>query len=124
MQTPYSLAAGFGLYDPFGDGGTMHYGVDLAGKRNDPIYSATAGTVTKVFYDSTGGNQIWIQSGKYTFVYAHMSKKAIPHVGDSVSIGTQIGTMGDTGKVTGVHLHFEIRDASGTSLDPSEILDF
>lgn len=124
LKTAYSVSAGFGLYDPFGDGGTMHYGVDLAGKRNDPIYSATTGKVIKVFYDSIGGNQLWIQSGNYTFVYAHMNRKAIVYVGDTVSIGTQVGYMGDTGKVTGVHLHFEIRDSSGTSLDPSEILEF
>lgn len=124
LKTAYSVSAGFGLYDPFGDGGTMHYGVDLAGKRNDPIYSATTGKVIKVFYDSIGGNQLWIQSGNYTFVYAHMNRKAIVDVGDTVSIGTQVGYMGDTGKVTGVHLHFEIRDSSGTSLDPSEILEF
>ena len=52
-----------------------------------------------------------------------MNEKAMVNVGNTVSIGEQIGMMGDTGKVTGVHLHFEIRDPAGNVIDPREILD-
>ena len=52
-----------------------------------------------------------------------MNEKAMVNVGNTVSIGEQIGRMGDTGKVTGVHLHFEIRDSTGNVIDPREILD-
>ena len=124
LRTPYTVASRFELYDPFGTGATMHYGMDLAGRENDPIYSATAGKVTKVFYDSIGGNQLWIQTENYTFVYAHMSKTASVRVGQTVALGERVGSMGDTGKVTGVHLHFEIRDRNGRALDPSEIMEF
>lgn len=124
LQTPYRFAAGFEFYDPFGTGATMHYGVDLAGSLNDPIYSATSGIVTNVFYDSVGGNQLWIETDGYTFVYAHMNKKASVSIGQAVSISEQVGVMGMTGKVTGVHLHFEIRDRNGRALDPSEIMEF
>ncbi len=124
LQTPYVLTAGVGIYDPFGTGATMHYGVDMAGNRNDPIYSATSGTVIYSAYNSTGGNQVNIQAENgYIFIYAHMNEKAMVNVGDTVSIGEQIGRMGDTGKVTGVHLHFEIRDPAGNVIDPREILD-
>ncbi len=124
LATPYVVSAGFGMYDPFDTGSHMHYGIDLAGKAEDPILSATDGTVVNVLYNSTGGNQIIIQSGDFYFLYAHMSQRAFYDVGDTVERGDVIGTMGATGKVTGVHLHFQINNLNGNALDPSEIMDF
>ena len=124
LSTPYVVSAYFGIYDPFGTGSTMHYGTDLAGKAEDPILSATDGEVVRAFYDSIGGNQIEIKSGEFTFIYAHMSQKAFFKKGDQVKRGDVIGTMGKTGKVTGVHLHFQINDANGIPLDASEIIEF
>ena len=124
LRTPYVVSAGVGSYDPFGTGPTMHNGIDMAGTRNDPIFSATSGTVVYSAYNSIGGNQVNIRAENgYVFIYAHMNSKASVNVGDTVSIGEQIGLMGDTGKVTGVHLHFEIQDPYGNIIDPSEILD-
>ena len=64
------------------------------------------------------GNYVMIyhSNGAYT-LYAHMSSLAVS-VGQTVTQGQVIGYVGDTGWATGPHLHFEIRNASGSTEDP------
>ena len=59
---------------------------------------------------------IYHSNGAYT-LYAHMSSLAVS-VGQTVTQGQVIGYVGDTGWATGPHLHFEIRNASGSTEDP------
>jgi murein DD-endopeptidase MepM/ murein hydrolase activator NlpD len=89
--------------------------VDFGGKTGTPIRAAAAGTVIVAkgsgAYNGGFGNMIVIshENGSQT-LYAHLSKVQVT-VGDSVDQGEQIGLMGNTGKSTGPHLHFEAHNA-------------
>ena len=86
-----------------------HLGVDLGGRRGDPIYAATSGTVV---YAGTGfhgyGKMILVAyNKKWATLYAHMNRLRV-RTGWRVRAGQRIGDMGRTGYATGVHLHFEL----------------
>lgn len=90
-----------------------HTGIDFvpygSTPANPPLYSVCNGTVHSITYDGTLGNQILIQdstTGNY-WRYCHMQSASTLRVGDSVNTNTQVGVMGATGNVTGVHLHLE-----------------
>ncbi|MEN9649175.1 MAG: hypothetical protein RL094_142 [Candidatus Parcubacteria bacterium] len=89
-----------------------HNGVDLASALGTPIRAAAAGTVViSKFGGWNGGygNYVVIQHSNGTqTLYGHMNSVAVS-VGEKVDQGENIGTMGNTGKSTGVHLHFEVR---------------
>ena len=98
------------------------YAVDLAcGKIGTPIYAAASGKVIFAKYGWNGayGNPIVIAhpNGTQTF-YAHQSKLAVG-VGDEVIQGQVIGYVGNTGRSTGPHLHFEVRGAKNPGFDNS-----
>ena len=92
-----------------------HTGIDLWQPIGTPIYAAesgdvlVAGIINNAYGNSQYGKCILIdhKNGYYTF-YAHLDSILV-RVGQSVLVGTQIGTVGQTGNVTGPHLHFEIR---------------
>ncbi|MBL0701638.1 MAG: peptidoglycan DD-metalloendopeptidase family protein [Spiroplasma sp.] len=96
--------------------GTLHTGIDAAAPNGTPIYAAAMGTVISKFFDIYGGNQVLILHNingvPYVTNYAHMQYSAMVSPGDTVTIHTQIGKVGDTGGSTGPHLHFEINKGS------------
>lgn len=89
-------------------------GVDIAAPQGSPIYAAAGGTVivSRVGGWNGGyGNYVVIDHGNgVQTLYAHMSTDAVS-VGETVSRGQNIGTVGNTGQATGYHLHFEVRGA-------------
>jgi murein DD-endopeptidase MepM/ murein hydrolase activator NlpD len=95
-QTPYQL---------------HHTGIDIAGRKDDPITPFMAGKVTAAIEnDSSGyGKHVVIDHGNnVTSVYGHMDVLEAK-VGQEVKSGDILGLEGETGNATGVHLHFEIR---------------
>lgn len=90
-----------------------HNGVDIASYSGAPILAAASGEVIIARADGAWnggyGNYVVIRhpNGTQT-LYAHL-KDVSTYAGDSVKQGEQIGTMGNTGKSTGTHLHFEVR---------------
>jgi murein DD-endopeptidase MepM/ murein hydrolase activator NlpD len=93
--------------------GRAHEGLDIAKPGTVPIKAAASGTVSKSYVSSSYGEVIFIVhniNGKtYETVYGHMRKGSRRFkVGDKVNQGTQIGLMGNTGRSTGQHLHFEV----------------
>lgn len=87
-----------------------HLGIDLAGPRGTPIFSAQAGTVIYAGKAFRGyGKMILVENRNgWATLYAHLSTIAVRE-GDTVAKGQQIAGMGSTGRSTGNHLHFEIR---------------
>lgn len=89
--------------------GTYHKALDIAADRGTLIYAADGGVVTFAGESGTYGLLVKIthENGVETR-YAHLDRIDVK-VGDRVYKGQQIGTMGITGRVTGPHLHFEVR---------------
>ncbi len=87
-----------------------HRAVDIANRAGGPILAADAGTVVTVGWNAGGyGNHIVIDHGNGSrTLYAHLSVMQV-QLGQTVSRGSVIGQMGNTGRSTGTHLHFEIR---------------
>lgn len=107
--------------DPITGEERWHKGVDLRAKYGDPVYAAASGRV--IFTGVLGGygNLIQISHGKgYVTYYGHLSKIYAKR-GQKVRRGALIGRVGATGRVTGPHLHFEIRK-NGKALDPLQFI--
>ncbi len=89
--------------------GTIHTGIDLAGKANDPIYAYKSGLVIFAGWVKDYGNMIKIDHGNgFSTWYAHCNKLLVS-AGTEVTEGQTIALMGSTGNSTGNHLHFEVR---------------
>ncbi|MDR0914947.1 MAG: M23 family metallopeptidase [Oscillospiraceae bacterium] len=97
-----------------------HTGLDLVGISSKNIVSITSGTVNAVGWENPNnqsqgfGLRVWVKYGNDYIVYGHLSSTSVS-VGQTVSVGTQIGVEGSTGYSTGSHLHLEIRVGSRTS---------
>lgn len=105
-----SISSGFGYRrDPFTRRGAMHRGLDFKGPIGAPIYAAAKGRVSFVGRKSGYGKVVEITHGNgLTTRYAHMSK-FVAKRGQPVEAGDVIGAIGNTGRSTGPHLHFEVR---------------
>jgi len=103
---------------PFGmRNGRMHNGVDLAGPVGTPLYATADGVVTVSERQNGYGLTVRIQHALgYETRFAHMSRLGVT-VGQRVSRGDRIGDMGNSGRSTGSHVHYEIR-RNGTPLNP------
>ncbi|MBD1205731.1 MAG: peptidoglycan DD-metalloendopeptidase family protein [Rhodobacteraceae bacterium] len=118
VNTPVRFTSGFGgRNDPFGRGWRRHEGQDLAGAYGSPILATAEGVVTFAGWESGYGRLVKIRHefGIETR-YAHLSQIRVD-VGDRVSRGERIGDMGNSGRSTGTHLHYEIR-IGGEAINP------
>lgn len=108
----------FRYTSPFGRRwGRAHEGIDMAAPVGTPIYATADGTVTWAGWQSGYGNLIKIQHELGTETrFGHLSKIKVK-VGQKISRGTLIGAMGNTGRSTGSHLHYEVR-VNGTAVNP------
>ena len=94
-----------------------HEGVDLSAPAGTRIAAAAAGRVVSVGWHFAYGLMIEIEhTGDVTTRYAHC-RTTFVHLGDQVSAGDIIGTVGSTGLTTGPHVHFEVR-VHGDAIDP------
>lgn len=98
-----------------------HYGLDIAGNTGDDIVSAIDGTVTLSSGEGDYGKHIRVENGEVMTVYAHCSELLVKE-GDTVKQGDLIAKVGQTGRATGPHLHFEIR-RENRFINPEEILE-
>ncbi|WP_062354202.1 murein hydrolase activator EnvC family protein [Bacillus kwashiorkori] len=110
--------------------GSFHYGIDIANSIGTPIYAAASGEVSYVGPRGTYGNVVFIThmvNGQiYTTIYAHLSGWNVS-AGQYVEQGQRIGSLGNTGRSTGPHLHFEIHEGKyryGASVNPRKYVNF
>lgn len=99
-----------------------HTGIDIARVVGTVIISAIEGEVEVVSSQGDYGNHIKITNGEVSTLYAHCSKIYVKQ-GDHIVQGQEIAEVGETGNVTGPHLHFEIR-RNNQYVDPDLILQF
>jgi len=112
------LTSNYGMREhPVLGGRRAHKGIDLAGPVGTPVYATADGVVTHAGWDNGYGRLVKI---KHDFGietrYAHLSQLRV-EVGQRVSRGDRIGDMGNSGRSTGTHLHYEVR-LSGSPVNP------
>jgi murein DD-endopeptidase MepM/ murein hydrolase activator NlpD len=103
--------------DPYTGEKTMHLGVDLAGKTGTPVVAPASGVV--IFAGDRGayGTMIAIEHGRGLVTHYGHLQRTLVKVGETVERGQHIGALGNTGRSTGPHLHYEIR-VNGVPVNP------
>ena len=132
-MTPYCkgtvrVSSPFGMRT-LGGKTAMHKGIDLIG-TDKTIVAVEGGVVLfSRILDKSTGNRTW-EWGNYICIrtesgmlhyYCHLAGRLVK-TGERVKKGQIIGTEGSTGYSTGSHLHFEVRDKTGISVDPAPTL--
>ena len=99
-----------------------HWGIDIAGNDGEGVYATDAGVIVYAGWNNYGyGNMIMVDHGNdFQSLYAHLSAINVG-CGQSVGQGDVIGAIGNTGRSTGSHLHFEIR-AISSWVNPWDVL--
>ncbi|MEX2596491.1 MAG: M23 family metallopeptidase [Salibacteraceae bacterium] len=113
------MASGYGMrIDPHYKTPAFHEGMDFTAPTGTPIYATGNGVVTRADKNARGyGNHVRIDHGfGYLTLYAHMSKVAV-EPDQKVSRGEIIGYVGNTGKSSGPHLHYEVQK-NGRAVNP------
>lgn len=129
----YNITSGFGERDdPFTGESAYHYGIDIGGIKENgkaliegrPVYSFCAGIISFAGENGNLGNCVKIDHmGIFETVYGHLSSiDPDIKIGTTVNTGQTIGKVGNTGRSTGPHLHFEMK-AQQIPIDPAEVLD-
>ena len=119
-RTKGRFSSGYGYRrDPFDRKYRFHDGDDFSAKIGTPVVATADGVVKKSKYWGTYGNYIEIDHGNgYRTVFAHLSKRKVK-AGDKVLRGQTIGKVGNTGKSTASHLHYEIKKF-GKNINPKD----
>lgn len=113
-----SISSDFGKrYDPINGKSAFHTGLDFRAKPGDEIYATADGVVQKAFYNGGHGNFVLIDHDNgYSTAFSHM-KKFVVRAGEKVRRGQLIGYVGNSGRSTGPHLHYEVL-LDGDPIDP------
>lgn len=118
------FTSGFGSReDPLTGRNALHQGLDISASPGKPVVATADGIVVKAGRLGRLGNAVYISHGfGLTTRYGHMSKIDV-RAGDRVSRGDVIGSVGNSGRSTGYHLHYEVRE-DGRPVNPlAYILD-
>lgn len=108
--------------DPFVWKRTFHDGIDIVAPYGENIKAAASGKVIAAYRDRVFGNTVIIEhTYGLSSMYGHASKILVKK-GQKVNKGDIIAKVGNTGRSTGTHLHFEIR-SNGTAVNPHIYLD-
>ena len=126
------ISAGYGYYDPEGDGTyTMHPAIDIVVRENGVnvsygknIIAAQSGKVLVRGYSDVGGNYITIDHGDGYRTYYGYCSKIIASAGQYVEKGEVIAYIGNTGYVTGPHVHFQVMQVKNGVVNRLNPLNF
>lgn len=116
------ISSSFGYRrDPVHGGRRFHAGVDIPGRRGDPVVAVAAGVVTGTGTRSGYGRTVEITHlDGYSTLYGH-NRRLLVREGDVVGRGDIIAELGASGRATGPHVHFEVR-RDGRAVDPRTYL--
>ncbi|MDH5750474.1 MAG: peptidoglycan DD-metalloendopeptidase family protein [Rhodospirillales bacterium] len=105
----FYITSGYGKrQDPLNKKWASHYGVDLGGPFKSPVFSPAAGKVVKAGWNGRYGKFVEINHGAgISTRYGHLHKVLVKK-GQKIDFRTKIGLLGNTGRSTGAHLHYEI----------------
>ena len=117
------VSSGFGLREhPIEGGEKFHNGLDLAADYGSDIGAFAAGTVDYIGESPAYGQYLQIaHANGVTSFYAHCSRLCV-QPGQQVAAGEKVAEVGDTGEVTGAHLHFELK-VNGMLVDPADYIE-
>lgn len=100
-----------------------HNGTDVAVPTGTPVVSPGPGLVAFSNWNDRGGNQVGVLlDNGLTVGLAHLSARAV-NPGQRVERGQVLGRSGDTGHVTGPHVHVTVTNSSGEKIDPESIFN-
>lgn len=116
------LTSSFGMRpDPFNGRRKMHEGYDIAARTGTPVIATADGIVSSVRTEAGYGKMVTLDHGYgYRTIYSHNSKHYVK-VGQRVRRGDRIAAVGNTGRSTGSHVHYEIRH-NGVPVNPKKYL--
>lgn len=122
VTRPHGIPANGTLTSHYGSRwGRTHEGIDIGGPVGTPITATAAGVVRKSGWNGGFGKCIIIDHGNnITTLYAHCSSLLVPE-GAKVKKGQVIARLGNTGRSTGPHLHYEVR-VNGNPVNPARYL--
>jgi murein DD-endopeptidase MepM/ murein hydrolase activator NlpD len=117
------VTSGFGRRsDPFNHRPAFHGGIDFKGSIGDKVMATADGVVKETGFDRNGfGNYVILNHGNgYETLFGHLSKISVQQ-GGVVGRGDIVGLMGNSGRSTGPHLHYEVH-WQGKAVDPKKYL--
>jgi murein DD-endopeptidase MepM/ murein hydrolase activator NlpD len=119
---PGWITSGFGMRDdPYTSERTMHLGVDVSAREGTNVFAPAQAVVVYAGQRGAYGNMIALDHGNGIVThYAHL-QKILVEVGEKVTRGQHIGDVGNTGRSTGPHLHYEVR-AGGVPVNPQRFI--
>lgn len=107
--------------DPLNGRRSFHEGMDFRGYRGEPIRATADGVVLRAFRNGGYGNYVELDHGNgFRTAYGHMNRIKV-HSGQKVKRGDVIGLVGNTGRSTGPHLHYEVK-RNGEVVNPKRFL--
>jgi murein DD-endopeptidase MepM/ murein hydrolase activator NlpD len=118
----YSLSSGYGLrIDPFTQMMARHEGLDFSATVGTPIIASAGGVVSRAGYEAHYGNMVEIKHAEgFMTRYAHASQLLV-RTGQTVKRGDVIAKVGNTGRSSGPHLHYEVMRA-GAHINPINMI--
>lgn len=118
----FQVSSGYGVrIDPLRGVPSMHEGMDFIAPPGTPVLAAAAGVVTRSEWAGDYGQLVEVAHGEhYKTRYAHLRLRQA-EVGQTVARGQALGELGNTGRSTGPHLHYEV-EHMGRVLDPTKAL--
>ncbi|HYE52337.1 MAG TPA: M23 family metallopeptidase, partial [Azospirillaceae bacterium] len=119
----FYVASGFGKRrDPFTKQWALHEGIDLNAQVGSPVMATAPGTVVEVGWEDGYGRNVLVDHGfGIRTRYAHL-EKAVVKQGDTLGHGDQVGTLGNSGRSSGPHLHYEVL-VGGRPVDPLRFME-
>jgi murein DD-endopeptidase MepM/ murein hydrolase activator NlpD len=118
----YNLSSGYGLrIDPFTQAMAKHEGLDFAAPVGTPIIASANGVISRAGWDSQYGNVVEVNHAEgFKTRYAHASQLLV-RTGQTVKKGDLIAKVGNTGRSSGPHLHYEVIRA-GAHINPANMM--